>query len=175
MPKIIENVREIIIENGKQMLLEGNYHEFNLRNLAMKCGLGLGTFYNYFSSKEDLAFRIFMNDWDKTLSLVDDLKHQSIAFKDKLFLIYQSLEKFLGQYMKVFRELAGDEVKHCPVDYYEEIGRRLGELIDVEMTTGGIEAEVTSDKLSHFILVNMFDCIKNGYMSFEELFVCMRL
>jgi hypothetical protein len=116
-----------------------------------------------------------MNDWDKTLSLVDDFKNENIVFKDKLFQIYQSLEKFLGQYMKVFRELAGDEMKSCPIDYYEEIGRRLGELIEVEVTSGSIKTEVASDKLARFILINMFDCIKTGYMSFEELYGCMRL
>jgi AcrR family transcriptional regulator len=175
MPKIIENIREVILENGKQMLLEGKYSEFNLRTLAKKCGLGLGTFYNYFSSKEDLAFRIFMNDWDKTLNLVDDLKNKNLTFKEKLFQINQSLERFLGQYIKVFREIAGDGMKSCPVDYYEEIVKKLGELVEIEKKSGTIKSEISSDKLAYFILLNMFECIKNGYMNFEELFECMRI
>lgn len=174
MPKVINNIREIILENGKQMLLEGNYKEFNLRNLAKKCGLGLGTFYNYFSSKEEMALQIFMNDWEKTLRLIDDLKYQSIPFKEKLLLIHQSLEKFLGRYLKVFREIAGGEGKSCPVDHYEKISRSLGELVEMERKAGNIKTEVTSDKLARFILGNMFDCIRNGHMSFEELFTCMR-
>jgi hypothetical protein len=116
-----------------------------------------------------------MNDWDKTLNLVDDLKNKDLTFKEKLFQINQSLERFLGQYIKVFREIAGDGMKSCPVDYYEEIVKKLGELVEIEQKSGTIKSEISSDKLAHFILLNMFECIKNGYMNFDELFECMRI
>ncbi len=173
MPKIIENIREILLENGRQMLLEENYSEFNLRNLTRKCGVGLGTFYNYFSSKEDLVYSIFMNDWEKTLGLLEDLKFRNISFKEKIFLLNKSLEKFLGQYLKVFREIASQNNRSCPADYYDKIGNSLEELVEYERKSGNLNTKVTSDKLARFILVNLFDRIKNEYMSFDELFECM--
>ena len=175
MPKIIENIRENILENGKKMLLDGNYKDFNLRNLAKNCGLGLGTFYNYFSGKEELAYHIFKNDWDKTLKLVDDLIHHNISFKEKLFKIYVSLDTFLGQYMKIFREIAGENVKSCPHDYYKEIGQKMCSLVSAGIDNGSIKSEVDPAKLSHFIMVNMFDCVKTKYMIFEDLYNCMKL
>lgn len=175
MPKIIENIRENVLENGKKMLLEGNYKDFNLRNLARNCGLGLGTFYNYFSSKEELAYHIFKNDWDKTLKLIDDLNNENIIFKEKLFRIYTSLDTFLGQYMKIFREIAGDDIKTCPHDYYKDIGKKLANLVTVELKRGNINSNVEPSKLSHFILVNMFDCVKIKYMTFDEFYDCMKL
>lgn len=175
MPKIIENIRENILENGKLMLLEGNFNDFNIRNLAKKCGLGLGTFYNYFSNKEELAYHIFKYDWDKTLYMADELKDSEIPLKEKLRSIYSSMETFIGQYMSIFKEIAGDAVKTCPNNYYKDIAIKLEEIIIKEKNKGNIKSDILPAKLSNFILVNMFNYIRTRIMSFDELYDCMRI
>lgn len=175
MPKIIENIRENILENGKQMMLEGNYNDFSIRNLAKKCGLGLGTFYNYFLNKEELAYHIFKSDWDKTLIQVDELKCACLPFKKKLHIIYLSLESFLGQYMNIFKEMAGGDMKGCPHDYYKEIGIKLSELLEIEKKSGNINPEVEPSKLSYFLLLNMFDSIKKRHLTFDEMYGCINI
>jgi AcrR family transcriptional regulator len=156
------------------MLLEGNYNDFNIRNLAKNCSLGLGTLYNYFTSKEDLVFQIFQSDWDKTLKLVDDLKSKNLSFENKLKLIFSSLELFVGQYMRVFREIAGSGQNGCPHDSYKDISVKMTEFIDEEKRTGRVNSEVESVKLSIFILNNFFHCAQNKYMTIDELLGCMK-
>ena len=54
MPKIIENVREQLLAEAKKQVFEHGYADTTIRSVARACGLGVGTVYNYFSSKEML-------------------------------------------------------------------------------------------------------------------------
>lgn len=176
MPKIIENLREKLVEEGRSLLLEKSYGGFNLREIARTCGIGLGTFYNYFRNKEELAIEIFRQDWENTLSLVEELKESDESVRSKLFCLYRSLEGFIGTYMSIFHEMAVEKGtgRQCPRDN-SDIYVKLEELLEGEQGKGRVKVEVRAAKLSHFILTNMFSCIREKYMTFEELYQCMNL
>ena len=50
MPKIIENIREKILEEAKCQVMESGYASMTIRSVANACGVGVGTVYNYFKS-----------------------------------------------------------------------------------------------------------------------------
>ena len=58
MPKIIENVREQLLAEAKKQVFEHGYADTTIRSVARACGLGVGTVYNYFSSKEMLIGKV---------------------------------------------------------------------------------------------------------------------
>ena len=51
MPKIIENIREKLLEEARRQVMEEGYEAMTIRSVAGACGVGVGTVYNYFSSK----------------------------------------------------------------------------------------------------------------------------
>ena len=169
MPKIIENIKENILVKGKEMLLTGNYSDFNIRSLAKNCNIGLGTLYNYFENKEVLAYQIFKSDWEKTLKLAVDLKTESIPLREKLSIIYSSLETFVSQYLNIFREMSDGGQKGCSHDHYLELHTRLKELLDQEQGAGSIQNSFATDKLSYFIMSNMLTNIKLRHLTFNEM------
>ena len=63
MPKIIENIKEQIIEEAKKQLFENGYSKTTIRSVAAACGIGVGTMYNYFSSKDMLISTFMLEDW----------------------------------------------------------------------------------------------------------------
>jgi AcrR family transcriptional regulator len=176
MPKVIENLRERIIEEGRTLLLQKNYSGYNIREIARNCGIGLGTFYNYFQNKEELAGEIFRKDWEDTLLLAEELKWSEETLKSKLGRLYRSLECFIDTYLSIFHEIAVEKGtgNHCPRDN-SDIYEKLEELLTVEQLKGNLKIGVEPFKLSHFILSNIFNCIKSKYMSFDELYQCMNL
>lgn len=157
------------------MLLNNNYADLNIRELAKSCNLGLGTVYNYFSSKEELAGQIFKNDWDKTLQLVEELKDSDCPFKEKLRQVYSSLETFISQYMNIFREMVSDTAKKCPHSRYVEIYQKMKELIDNDKENGKVTSQMDSGKLSYFIISNLCNVIRYKHMTFDELYECVRI
>ena len=68
MPKIIENVRGMLIDEAKTQIAINGYENVTIRSIAKGCGLGLGTFYNYFKSKETLIATFLLEDWKKRIS-----------------------------------------------------------------------------------------------------------
>jgi AcrR family transcriptional regulator len=71
MPKNLQNVREDILGVTRAMIAESGYADLNIRNIAVKCGIGTGTFYNYFSSKQEVVAAIVMHEWELTLRKMD--------------------------------------------------------------------------------------------------------
>ena len=51
MPKIIENIREKLLEEARRQVMDQGYSTMTIRSVASVCGVGVGTVYNYFESK----------------------------------------------------------------------------------------------------------------------------
>jgi len=102
MPKIIENVREQLLAEAKKQILENGYAKTTIRSVAGACGLGIGTVYNYFKSKEMLIATFVYEDWKKHLS---DM--QRLPTDDPYTLlggIFQSLRSFAAQNQTLFSD-----------------------------------------------------------------------
>lgn len=67
MPKIIENIQGRAIEEARKELIRSGYAALTVRGIAKKLGIGLGTFYNYFPSKDHLAACVMLEDWQLLL------------------------------------------------------------------------------------------------------------
>ena len=169
MPKIIENIRETILEKGKEMLLEESYNDFNIRKLAKNCEIGLGTLYNYFNNKEVLVYHIFLSDWESTMKLADELKEKKLPIRKKLHMRYISLETFVSQYLRVFWEISVSSQTGCPHDRYVELHKKIKGLILAEQNLGNINTNTDIDKLAYFIMSNMLNNIKLKHLTFDEM------
>ncbi|MDY3301166.1 MAG: helix-turn-helix domain-containing protein [Lachnospiraceae bacterium] len=63
MPKIIENIRESLVENAEKVLLEEGISAVTVRRISAESGIASGTVYHYFSSKEDILAAVFLKRW----------------------------------------------------------------------------------------------------------------
>ena len=52
MPKIIENLDQRLKEEARRQIRESGYSAMTIRSVAAACGVGVGTVYNYYPSKE---------------------------------------------------------------------------------------------------------------------------
>ncbi len=68
MPKIIEDLRLTILREARPILIKQGYDRLNLRDVAKASGIAVSTVYNYFDSKDDLVYNIFMGDWQPILA-----------------------------------------------------------------------------------------------------------
>lgn len=101
MPKKIENVKELLLGEAKNLLEKEGYTKLTMRSVAAACGLGLGTAYNYFSSKDELVASFVLEDWLRALGKMNECKLQGV---DKLQFIYACLQEFLKNYEALFSD-----------------------------------------------------------------------
>ena len=173
MPKVIENLRETIIVEAKNILVTLGFKDLNIREIAKGCNIGTGTFYNYFSTKEDLVSEIFREDWKKVSNLVDELKLTEEPFKEKIRKIYLSIGLFINSYIPIFYEMAmlsGNDYRCTEANKYDLLYIKLSELLDIEKSKGNVLSTLSSYKLAELIVSNLLYISKNKTISFDELY-----
>ncbi|MBZ9689603.1 TetR/AcrR family transcriptional regulator [Clostridium estertheticum] len=173
MPKVIENLRETIILEAKKILLTQGFKDLNIREIAKGCTIGTGTFYNYFSTKEDLVAEIFREDWKKVSNLVDELKHTEEPCKEKIRKIYVSIGMFVNSYIPIFYEMAmlnGNDYRCREANRYDVLYIKISELLDIEKSKGTVHSTLSSYKLAELIVSNLMYINKNKFISFDELY-----
>ena len=102
MPKIIENVREQLLAEAKKQVSEHGYANTTVRSVAGACGVGVGTVYNYFASKEMMIATFVYEDWKK--HLFDMQKLPADAPYTLLRGIYLSLKRFADDNKSLFSD-----------------------------------------------------------------------
>ena len=73
MPKIIKNLENRLIEEANKQIEEVGYGAMTIRSVAKACGVGVGTVYNYFESKEMLVASFVFENWKTYLAAMERL------------------------------------------------------------------------------------------------------
>lgn len=102
MPKIIENVRGKLIDEAKEQIALNGYESVTIRSIAKGCGLGLGTFYNYFKSKDLLIATFLLEDWKERIKNITE-KHTTesnpmVVVND----LHNEVTSFIKEYNSIF-------------------------------------------------------------------------
>jgi AcrR family transcriptional regulator len=102
MPKIIENLREQIIEEARNQLFSVGYARTTIRSVASGCGIGVGTVYNYFPSKDLLISSFMLEDWHDCTKRIAALNPDH--FEEFFTGINDALTDFVKKYEFLFRD-----------------------------------------------------------------------
>ena len=119
MPKVLTNVKDDICRVSRQMLAEEGYEKFSIRTVAGKCGIGMGTIYNYYSSKDEIIKETVMNDWEIMLRRMDHSNRTATKVDEKLASIYACVREFVIGFHGTWIEMALAGPKNVSM----EIGR----------------------------------------------------
>lgn len=102
MPKIIENIREKLLAEAKRQVIEKGYSSMTIRSVATACGVGTGTVYNYFPSKDMLVASFMLDDWMVCIQSISQGAAQAQDVRTALYCMYQELLKYKEKYSRIF-------------------------------------------------------------------------
>ena len=102
MPKIIENVKEHLLEEANRQIIEQGYARTTIRSVASACGLATGTVYNYFKSKDMLIASFVAEDWYRAFNNIKSTCADSV--KELFKCIYDDLRAFAKKHEKLFSD-----------------------------------------------------------------------
>lgn len=175
MPKILDNPKEKILSEARFMIKEDGYSKLSMRSLAKRCGIGLGTVYNYFKNKHSIALEIIRGDWEDVTFTLKNVNKLDISFEEKMKIIYDAVDKYFSNHMDIFFEVYKEE-KSKP---NHNIATIFGPLYDItediilyHINNGDIQSVLNERVLSKFIVSNMIAIIKSRTFSFEDL-ICI--
>ena len=102
MPKILENVREQILEEAKKQVSEKGYGKTTVRSVASACGIGVGTVYNYFESKDMLIASFMIQDWNRFLCRMEGIDSEDS--ESLLAAVAEGISGFMKEYGRLFSD-----------------------------------------------------------------------
>ena len=102
MPKIIENLENKLMAEAKKQIEEVGYSATTIRSVAKGCGVGVGTVYNYFPSKDDLLAAYLLRDWNECVAAIHETSRQSPAPEPVTRCIFDQLLAFSHRHRAIF-------------------------------------------------------------------------
>lgn len=104
MPKIIENLETRLIQEAKRQIEESGYSAMTIRSVAAGCGVGVGTVYNYFPSKDDLLATYMLSDWNQCIGAIGQVSEDSDLPQPVLRSIYDQLLAYVSRHQTIFQD-----------------------------------------------------------------------
>lgn len=176
MPKVLYNIKELIIIEGQHLLKAKGYSNFNVREVAKNCHIAVGTLYNYFSNKEELVAEIIFTHWREILVHIDLLTTSEEPLKEKLIALSQYLDSFFKNYSGVFSDMLESKGPHCP---HHQILPRLYEVVEtmisIAIEKGEINPFLSGKKLSRILVPTMFYITRVEDLTFEDYYSILKL
>ena len=106
MPKIIENLRQRLLEETGRQLRERGYAAVTVRSVARACAIGVGTVYNYFPSKDDMIAACLLADWEGCVAAVRRAADGAADAEPVLRALYDALSGFAAAHAALFGDPA---------------------------------------------------------------------
>ncbi len=129
MPKIIEDLRQKLLFETKRQIDEKGYKSLTVRSVASAVGVGVGTVYNYFPSKDMLIASLVLSDWRDALDKIkDDISDKKL--EGALRCIYDSLWNFTKSHERLFSDTDAKKVYRTAfLERHKQLRMQLSELI----------------------------------------------
>jgi len=147
MPKIIENLQERLIKEARRQIDESGYSSMTIRSVAAGCGVGVGTVYNYFQSKDELLAAYMLEDWKKCIEAIRQVSERENHPEPVARAMYDQLRLFARRNHSVFQDPAAAQGFTGSFNRYHgmlrsQLARQLR-----KFCTGEFEAEFVAEAL----------------------------
>ena len=160
MPKIIENLPERLAEEARRQVEESGFSAITIRSVAKGCGVGVGTVYNYYPSKEALVATFMLSDWKDCVAYINCCADEAQSLETVLRIVYEKLRLFMDQYDPIFRDESAAASYTGSTSHYHGILR--------SQLAGPIRKFCQDDFTAEFIAEAMLSWTVAG-KDFEEL------
>lgn len=93
--------KEAILAVSRKLAAEKGMQSLNMRTVAKKCNVSVGSVYNYFPSKSDLLTAVIQDVWQSIFNL-DKIVNKSDSFIDYVIWIFESAQVGVLEYPDFF-------------------------------------------------------------------------
>ena len=151
MPKIIENLREKILAEADRQMQEVGYSAMTIQSIAKACGVGVGTVYNYFSSKDEIVVSSVAEAWMECMETIQAVAKYATSYEAVIHCIYDQLYTFGTQRDYIFLDtMAGNSVDGAIYRYMRYLSSQLAEPLR-KFCKNDSEAQIIAEALLTWI------------------------
>ena len=106
MPKIIADLEKRLLAEAQRQIEQQGYSAMTVRSVASACGVGVGTVYNYFPSKETLVATFLLEDWKTCVAAIEAVSRYSDSHRNVVRCIHDQLLQYALRHRALFQDEA---------------------------------------------------------------------
>lgn len=166
MPKIIKNIEKNILNAAFELFGEYGYKEVDMKKIAKKAGIAVGTLYNYYSNKKELFIRVFEMSWENTFSRLDDMLQRGLSAKEKMRnfieILYDEIISRKGLGGELFKENVLTEKNSKELIFMkEELSQRTQRLLKELRSSTDIKlSEAMDDRIALTVFMLIIEMLR---------------
>lgn len=174
MPKIIKDIEQKIFNAAMELFSEYGYSQVDMKMIAKKTNIAVGTLYNYYSCKEQLYIHVLKESWKHTYFQLNDVMQESISYKEKMIIfiniLYDEMSNRKGLGLELIKanvldEKSGDEFFR---NIKEELFKQIELLILKTKEEEGIELEDGMERRLAETILLLIVQMNKGYLDEKE-------
>lgn len=154
--------KEEILEACKAIVAEKGLSALNMRAVARRCNIALGSVYNYFRSKDDLVIAAVESVWNSIFDSESTYRH-GISFTEYIEAVFKKIRKGMVRYPDFFTAhslgFAGKSKNAARNKMHDYFSLLKKEMLNILQTDTAIKKNIFSeefgeDDLADFVLTN---------------------
>ena len=169
--------REAILSAGKEIIIQSGMQGLNMRDVAHKCGVSVGTIYNYFPSKSDLIVATIESVWTE---IMHDSKVcvSHCNFDEYVLSLFNSIQMSCQKYPSFFSvhsmsiaSLDKNKGREVMNRYFAHIKNRLLESLhnDQRIRKDAFSSQFTKPDFVDFVFSNIITLLMKDAKSCDFL------
>ena len=115
MPKIINNLEENILSAARRLVAEQGYAAVTMRAIAKECGIAVGTFYNYYPSKDAMLAACLLHDWQTALASAGERTAAAQSAEEAVGAVFDAVRAFQEQNRSIFSDEVSARISPSPL------------------------------------------------------------
>ena len=137
MPKIIENLRERILDVAHETLAAEGWRGLSMRGIAREVGVAPGTIYNYFRDKEELVATLALADWRDALARMETVAARSTDLAGGLRDLADELGAFTAAYRPTWEQYEGGDAASYLTRYHRTLREQVAHPVHIVLERAG--------------------------------------
>lgn len=124
--------KDSIIEIAAQIIEEKGLEQCNMREIAARLGIAVGTLYNYYKSRDLILNDLFHQSWNKTFQSLKQIQLEEVSFEEKIKKLIFKITDDINKRGGLGLELMRMENKEFGVDKatkFIDVGNRVIDII----------------------------------------------
>jgi len=153
--------RKEILTSANALFAEKGFHNTKMEEIAVSAGVGKGTLYEYFKSKQDIFDEVGIEKVSLMRQGIEDINNKDISFKEKLVEMFERKEQSIGmenatiESMLSHKNIISDKVVKNMMKLVDDVYKILTEMIDQGKEEGVVDKNIPSEVIASALIGTM--------------------
>lgn len=153
--------RKDILTSAKTLFKEKGFHNTKMEEIALKAGVGKGTLYEYFKSKQDIFDESCIANVFLIKEGIEEISNKDISFKEKLVEIFDRKEKSMKcedlsiDGMLSHKNIISEKVVKTMIDHISGMYEIIIKIIDQGKQEGVVIKNIPSEVIACTVIGTM--------------------